>query len=635
MSQKVIALVLSSSRHLITLALVIAIGIGGCSEMDSKTASSGEQRVDQSDMLINDAGSTDQEPPQDVTSCQASALLALGACVEQYSEHLSRCYAERGVACHAQATELSTTLNELEGIVSAQCADQDIGRLSVTDLSGRLKNACASEASSLAWRYFGGPQGAVWRQADADTRACLVDAHQAANRLVSESLEIMTECIEGEACDPPEVDRARDGIAESALAITRESCPDLTNLIAISQDHAIERAEYQVDCLTSTVYTDSGPLSLTCGPSYAQFEATRGEWRKVVVDGDTWGTLCGDGSSYAFYIKLAPEGQPLDRVMIGLQGGGVCVFEEDCVGKFERAPDLFTAMDDEPYAGGIVSDDPEVSPFVNWTKVYLPYCTQDVFAGGGETEDLGSLQLPRYGSVNLRASLRMTRDVLWKLMDEEDGSGFRPDQLVALFGGWSAGAYGTIYNYHWMVDDLQWPKTIAFPDAGLALDNGSPLGVYGLGLVKIPAWGTQKLLPPYCFTPECAIGPNLYRALSARIKQVPEQQILLLTNPRDRIQQQDAYFMDEALWINTLRRAYCETRDLPGISYYITSVADESVHVVSIRDELWLGSVAGQVMRDWILGAVTAPDEVQSWAEEGDFVTQVPGVEPYPCEVAP
>ena len=48
----------------------------------------------------------------------------------------------------------------------------------------------------------------------------------------------------------------------------------------------------------------------------------------------------------------------------------------------------------------------------------------------------------------------MTRDVLWKKLDEE-GAGYRPDE-VSLFGGWSAGAYGTMYNYHWLVDDLQW-----------------------------------------------------------------------------------------------------------------------------------------------------------------------------------
>ena len=122
-------------------------------------------------------------------------------------------------------------------------------------------------------------------------------------------------------------------------------------------------------------------------------------------------------------------------------------------------------------------------------------------------EVLGNLELPRYGAVNLRAALRMVRDVVWKEVDAEGGAGFRPDQVLALFGGWSAGGYGTLYNYHWLLDDLQWPRTAAFPDAGMALDNGELFGVAALGQVKIPAWGTQPLLPPYCFDGGCAVGP--------------------------------------------------------------------------------------------------------------------------------
>ena len=62
----------------------------------------------------------------------------------------------------------------------------------------------------------------------------------------------------------------------------------------------------------------------------------------------------------------------------------------------------------------------------------------------------------------MRSAVMMFRDVLWKEMDSTEETGFRPDQLQVLFGGWSAGAYGTIYNYHWFLDDLQWPKTIQF-----------------------------------------------------------------------------------------------------------------------------------------------------------------------------
>ena len=82
--------------------------------------------------------------------------------------------------------------------------------------------------------------------------------------------------------------------------------------------------------------------------------------------------MCGDGSDYAFLVKFAPEGEPLDNILIGLQGGGVCVFEGDCSAKLQSAPDLFEAMNDQPYEIGITSNDPSESSFANWTKVYYP-----------------------------------------------------------------------------------------------------------------------------------------------------------------------------------------------------------------------------------------------------------------------
>ena len=227
----------------------------------------------------------------------------------------------------------------------------------------------------------------------------------------------------------------------------------------------------------------------------------------------------------------------------------------------------------------------------------------------------------------------MSRDVLWREIDAEGQDGFRPDQIVALFGGWSAGSYGTLYNLHWVLDDLQWPRTISFPDAGLALDNEALLGVRALGDVKIPLWGTKPNLPPYCFDGSCAVSTVLLEALSPRLLQVPEQQVMV-SNPRDQIQQNDSYFSDEAFFVNTMRSAYCSTKTLPR-HWYLTSVSDESVHVVTLRDDLWVTEVAGQTMRDWFDDAVNAPDTLQSRAEEANFVADIPGVEPFPCEVAP
>jgi hypothetical protein len=442
-------------------------------------------------------------------------------------------------------------------------------------------------------------------------------------------------CLAADDCDEATLATDREALAASATDDIEAACEDLSKVIAVDPATYVARAAGQVDCLTAVGHADTGSLELGCGPASAEFDAPRGEYVRVVVDRTRWGTMCGDGSDYAFWVRLAPEGERLDRILIGLQGGGVCLFEADCTSRLASDPGLFTAMDDEPVEIAIASNDPAESPFANWTKVYLPYCNQDVFTGGGVVEQLGQLGVPRYGGVNLRAAIEMVRNVTWKLMDAEGGTGFRPDEVIALFGGWSAGGYGTLYNYHWLLDDLQWPRTAAFPDAGMALDNGSLLGVRGLGPVKIPAWGVLHNLPPYCFAGECSVGSVIYNAIAPRLKQVPEQQFLVLSNQKDNTQERDAFFEDEAFFINTMRQEYCGHKDLNGINFYLTGVSDRSVHVVSLRPELWAGAVAGEVMRDWFRRAVTAPDTIESRAQEGNFVEVIPGVEPFPCEVAP
>lgn len=555
---------------------------------------------------------------------------ALRTCVADYSAAIASCFATGDGPCTAGDAGTAGALDTLQSTVES-C--DDIEPANRDAAAGQLRNACASEAESLAWRSHGGPQAAVWAAASGGDRTCLTAAHQAATKLMTSSLGVIGECLASEACDAAAVGAERAKLASTAQADVETACSDLAALIAVDAATFVERAARQVDCLSATAHPETAPLDLRCGPENAQFEATRGEWTQVVVDGDEWGTLCSDGSPYAFYVRFAPEGEPLDHLVVGLQGGGVCLFEDDCGERQISSPGLFTAMDDEPPDSGIMSDVPADNPFANWTKVFLPYCSQDVFAGGGVVEELGqTMVLPRYGAVNMRAAVQMVRDTLWKKMEAE-GDSYRPDELIALFGGWSAGGYGTLYNYHWFLDDLQWPHTSAFPDAGLGLDNGSTLGVRGLGLVKIPVWGTEKNLPPYCFSGECAVGETLFQAISPRLERVPEQQMLMVSNPYDLTQQGDAFFEDTPSFINELRSSYCDTKDLNGIHYYYTSVSDESLHVVSLRPQLWAGEVDGEAMKDWFWRAVTEADTVVNRVEEGDFVTAFPGVDPYPCEV--
>ena len=618
---------LSVRRAQIILWPLLALGVAGCS---SDPASSGSQTAQ---------------------ACSEAAYDGVRDCIGLVSAAWASCYNDDDTPCTSDDANVTAALAALQGRVEASCSDGEFLSLSVDALVGRLRNSCRSEANSMAWRTYGGPQGAVWASSSAGVRSCLMTAHQAVSTMVDGALSAVGECLNGESCEAGAVDAERQDLADVAVSEIESACGDtnLEDVIAINPAQYVDRAVHQVDCITATSHAQTSPLTLGCGPSNTDFEPTRGEWVQIVVDGEKWGTLCGDGTDYAFQVRLAPEGAPLDRVLVGLQGGGVCALAADCGPRFENRlngdNNLFNAMDDEPLGAGIASLDPAVSPFTDWTQVYLPYCNQDVFAGGGVLEDLGSLQLPRHGSINLRAAVQMVRDVIWKLMDAEGGAGFRPDELIALFGGWSAGGYGALYNYHWFLDDLQWPRTAAFPDAGGAFDNMETFGVALLGALKIPntGWGMLPYLPPYCFTGDCAIGPTLYNAISPRLKQVPEQQMLILSNPYDDTQRRDAFFTGQgrtdedwrAEWINTMRQSYCDNRDLNGINYYYTSVSDESLHVVTLREELWLGAVDGEVMRDWFVRAVTEPDTLQSRVEEANFVNDIPGALAYPCEVAP
>ena len=563
-------------------------------------------------------------------SCNDSAAQALQVCIDSVNTAQGACYSEQGSGCDAKNADIIDAQGTLQSAVENSCADGEFMGLSVDAAAGRLQADCKAQPDSIAWRTFGGPQGAIWPSATPEQRDCLSTAHETVSQFFDDSLTAINTCLADEACDAADVASVQKAAAVSATANIAAVCPALADIIAVEPGTYVAMAEDQIDCSVAVSHGDVSPFEPTCGPSNVDVMPVRGEWSMLVLDGDKWGTMCGDGTDYAIHIRLAPEGYPVDNVIAALEGGGVCLFEEDCRSKIASSPQLFTALDARPLGSGIMGDDAD-NPFANWTKVYLPYCNQDVFMGGGVFEAFSDFEVPRYGAVNLRAGMRVTRDIIWNEMDAAGDQGFRPDQLKALFGGFSAGAYGTIYNYHWVLDNLQWPRTAAFPDAGGALDNGTAAGVRSLGPIKIPAWGVQSYLPSYCFGGDCAVGPDLYRAMSPRLQQVPEQQMLIVSNQKDTTQQIDAFFTSEPKWINAMRSAYCGTKDLLGIQWYLTSESVNSVHVVTIRPEFYYGTVAGELMADWFLRAVNDPTSLVDRAEEGNFVTDIPGSLPFPC----
>jgi hypothetical protein len=559
------------------------------------------------------------------------------------------CYAATGTACPANDAKITGALASLARRVASRCrtnaAVQRTGygpTMTVAALISRLQSSCRAESSSLAARSFGGPQGAALATADEAGRACLARVHAAGRELLVGRARAQNACVDAQRrnghCDLARTESRITALEARAAASIADTCgaPDpLASLIAVNTPQYLARAGAQSRCVTAIAHTDASPLDLDCGPRDALGATPRGQYVQVVLDESQWGTRCGDGSPYAFWIRLAPAGSPVENVVLQMQGGGVCVFENDCA---SRPADLFEALSDPPGQSGIMSNDPLVSPFADWTKVYLPYCTQDVFIGGGTTSSFPSITVHRFGAVNTRAALRYLRDVLWRELDATSTEGYRPDRIRMLFGGTSAGGFGTLYNYHYVLDDLGWAHTAAWPDAALALDNGKALGVAALGvLLRTDApplgWGSLPYLPPYCFASNCGVAPVLYAASAPRLKAVPEQQFLVLSNQVDQTQVSTTFFDDLPTWINALRQSYCDTAGTNGLRYFLPAIS-ANIHVIATRENLFTGkAVDGIVMRDWLSLAMTDPGTLPDAVEEGTLVTDYPGVKPFPCTI--
>ncbi|TFH32616.1 MAG: hypothetical protein E4H00_01000, partial [Myxococcales bacterium] len=576
------------------------------------------------------------------------------------------CYTETDGPCSRQTVGVATTLDALEDTVRSECRDGD-GPLSVDALVARLQVSCEFETASIAARVFGGPHGAAWRGAHPTTaHDCMTVPHRVLTDLLDTTMSERNECLAGATCNASALELYERSSVDRAIADIVASCDYLSLIVALEPDEYVNRTMKQLDCLTAISHASSEPLRLSCGPDVVTRDPPPAPgangYMKVVLDSDEYGTRCGGdaphypaNNPYAFHIKLAPEGYPVENVLIYLEGGGACVFGEDvtagCYSAYVADPSLFEAQNSAPHTFGIMSESPSVSPFANWTKVYVEYCTQDLHMGGGTTNhyDDVNFTVHRYGAINLRTALRYVRDLLWKELDARGGEGYRPDRIRALFGGFSAGGWGALYNYHWVLDDLQWPHTAAFPDSALALDNIHNgawnlrflAGTYVLDGPELYNWAAKKNQPPYCFGPPCVIGPTLLQAHAPRLKAVPEQQYMVLSNQNDEFGQMQTTFFDRATtfeqgrvnWINAARQAYCDTKDLNGVRYFLMPFP-QTLHSTSM-DDYYLTQVPvdGETMNSWLGSAFINPDGVVDRVEEGTLVATYPGVNPFPCNL--
>jgi len=577
--------------------------------------------------------------------CERVAGSSLLSCVKRVAGQHRRCVANSTRKCAASNDKILRQIDKIERRIEAACSsDAEVQAAGFTALTRdalieRLQSACRAETDALFARAYAGPHSPAARQVFSSERNCLKATFRSGVKLLSGETRLQLRCIDresrGRTCNQTKTAERIAKLRARASSKAAAACDttSLEDLIALDRATFFDRASSQAHCMTAITRSDTSPLALDCGPRAQIEQAPRGEYVRIVLDEAEWGTRCGTGSPYAFWIRLAPEGHPVENVVLQMQGGGVCINEGQCSGV---SAGLFSATDNNPAQGGIMSNSPTVSPFANWTKIYLPYCTQDLFIGGGATNVWPSITVHRWGAINTRVTLRYLRDILWREMDG-DGEGYRPDRIRMLFGGTSAGGFGSLYNYHYILDDLQWANTAAWPDSALALNNGEVVGIGGLGILLLAdsgsGWASLPYMPPYCTAIGCGLGPTIYTRSAERLEAVPMQRFLVISNQVDGTQVSTTSFPSTAAWVNELRQSYCDTAGTTGLSYFLPAQSG-SQHVIATKTNWFTGVPAdGILMRDWVEWAITDADSLPDAVEEGSLTTTISGVDPFPCTV--
>ncbi len=196
-----------------------------------------------------------------------------------------------------------------------------------------------------------------------------------------------------------------------------------------------------------------------------------GTWVKFEPAGAT----CSDGSPYKFWVEFS---ETSDNVIVFFEGGGACWDFESCSGNSgirgaanpNGLPDshadlLFEVAGLEVGASQVyplLNQDPDVSPMADWNKVFVGYCTGDVYSGSrtvtyqdpdGIEPDL---EFRHAGHQNILAMTEMLNDMFTTV----------PKLFVS---GCSAGGAGAIVNYYFLRTGIEGVQK------GYMLDDSGPL----------------------------------------------------------------------------------------------------------------------------------------------------------------
>lgn len=229
------------------------------------------------------------------------------------------------------------------------------------------------------------------------------------------------------------------------------------------------------------------------------------KWQVIQLGPET-GATCGDGSPYKFFINRRPK---TVNMVLYFEPGGACLDYDSCTGadgiRGARNPNglpdnylssIATNSITPLISSGLtwLAPGDRVEP-VEWSTVFLPYCTGDIFSGDRVVEYVNPRD-PKEKLLWHHNGVRNVRAVLAWLKDNMP----KPPQMLAT--GCSAGGVGSTTNYAHLRKDLDPIQSFLINDSGPTFN--APIGSSLADFPSVPlhiaitsAWGLNNGFTDY------------------------------------------------------------------------------------------------------------------------------------------
>lgn len=165
---------------------------------------------------------------------------------------------------------------------------------------------------------------------------------------------------------------------------------------------------------------------------------------------------CMDGSPGGFYFEKATSSDSANKWIFDLEGGGECADYSACHKRASQALGSSKYFPKSRKLRYLASGDEEENPYAySWNRVFLKYCSSDLWSGTRTNASAETFGLYFSGHNIVQA-------VFAKLLATTNLS-MASDVVVT---GESAGGIGTWINVGWVKDQLPNARTVAAPIAG-------------------------------------------------------------------------------------------------------------------------------------------------------------------------